>query len=539
MYFLFLSLLYLVGFFVQSTRDFYSNEYDHDLDQFMYFGSRLLHGELIWVKEFDDKSPVLQFLFAIPAYFKNTGVWVLISTTSALIAAFCLYSLLIDLFKSNINYLSRSKLNQVAFFCSILYLTLQSYVFGGLLHINSFASSLNLICIYLIYFGINNSNNKHKNTNLRIAGIIGSLAISVRPYLLFPISLIIIWAIIRKRVKLLSNYNKRSKFNFSELNYLCIIKHLSYLFLLLILFNFLPYILTGNLDKILIGIKLNSINIIKHNIFIRQYINIGRNPILYPILISFIYLPLFYARTVFNKEIKILFNSTNFSVLNVDIIFFSIICPLLLEISFYNKHFWGHYFNFFTPYACISIAYIIVITLRYDQINSNNRLKHIRNIFLVIIMTASILTDKSLTKAIIEVTYGNGHNKIQKLSLVQSVLHSEKSNKDIDFLFPENNYIHWKLDQSRHGFPQKIVYRNITNGKMEKVSNAYNEQKNNFLLPSKNDLCSVIIKKAPDIVFTYENSFTAKCLESHASIYKKEFINHSNKFKIKAFKRYN
>ena len=33
-----------------------SQKYDWDIDQFMYFGSRLANGELAFVREYDDKS---------------------------------------------------------------------------------------------------------------------------------------------------------------------------------------------------------------------------------------------------------------------------------------------------------------------------------------------------------------------------------------------------------------------------------------------------------------------------------------------------
>ncbi|WP_218777575.1 hypothetical protein, partial [Acetobacter orientalis] len=48
---------------------FLTPTYNWDLDHEMYFGSRLLHGELIWTNEFHDKLPFVPFLFVIPAYF--------------------------------------------------------------------------------------------------------------------------------------------------------------------------------------------------------------------------------------------------------------------------------------------------------------------------------------------------------------------------------------------------------------------------------------------------------------------------------------
>ena len=44
---------------------FLTDDYSNDINQFMYLGSRLLKGELIFTKEFDDKTPIIQFLFFI------------------------------------------------------------------------------------------------------------------------------------------------------------------------------------------------------------------------------------------------------------------------------------------------------------------------------------------------------------------------------------------------------------------------------------------------------------------------------------------
>ena len=79
------SILYTLTFLIHGLRALTTKEYDWDLDQFMYSGSRLLHGELAWTKEFDDKSPVVQFLFAIPASLKSTSIWASITILVSLL----------------------------------------------------------------------------------------------------------------------------------------------------------------------------------------------------------------------------------------------------------------------------------------------------------------------------------------------------------------------------------------------------------------------------------------------------------------------
>ena len=76
---LIVSLLFLIIFLLNSFQLINLNIYDWDIDQFMYSGSRLLKGELAWTKEFDDKSPLQQFIFAFPALFKDLDIWIIIN----------------------------------------------------------------------------------------------------------------------------------------------------------------------------------------------------------------------------------------------------------------------------------------------------------------------------------------------------------------------------------------------------------------------------------------------------------------------------
>ena len=77
---------------------FGSDSYDWDLDHEMYFGQRLLNGDLIWTKEYHDKLPFLQFLFAVPAWFESIQVWRLMTLASSILAALSLPYLLPRLF---------------------------------------------------------------------------------------------------------------------------------------------------------------------------------------------------------------------------------------------------------------------------------------------------------------------------------------------------------------------------------------------------------------------------------------------------------
>ena len=62
-----------------------------DILHFMYFGQRLAAGDLQWTAEFDDKLPVVQFLFYIPGLFDSFSLWYLMSMAASMIGAYAVY----------------------------------------------------------------------------------------------------------------------------------------------------------------------------------------------------------------------------------------------------------------------------------------------------------------------------------------------------------------------------------------------------------------------------------------------------------------
>ena len=81
-------ILFLFSLFFQPTHDW-------DLDSFLYLGSRLQDGRLIYIDDFETKLPLLQYLFSIPAYFGGIGAWRIISFLTALSLGFIATQLLI------------------------------------------------------------------------------------------------------------------------------------------------------------------------------------------------------------------------------------------------------------------------------------------------------------------------------------------------------------------------------------------------------------------------------------------------------------
>jgi len=536
---IFTSLIYLVLFIILTIKELITDKYDHDIDQFMYFGSRLLHGELIWTTEFDDKSPIVQYIFSLPAALKNTSVFVLITLIVSIIAALMGYLMLKDILQNSSLELNKKTNKKIICFGTILYLTLLVSIHGSLHHINAISSSLCLITIAITYLNRNHNN----KILLNISAITSAISISIRPYYLLNIIVLPIWINIREGI---STSEKKSSVEIEKL-YRYIKDQTNWILMLIfyiILFNITPYLWTGHLSDFLSGIKLNSIDYVNHNIFERQYINIGKNPILYPVLVGMIILPLIrigLSKIISKYHKRIENGPTKLLKLDIDIIFFCILSPILLEIMFYRKHFFGHYFTLFCPFILISIVLLLAILARLDKLIYDFHIIKIifKNISFFILIVC-LVTNQSIPNAINEITNRKSSSKSYKLILIKEFVNQEKKKGDsIRFLAPESNYIHWKLDESRHGFPQKAVFRNIAQGKMDKLINKYNKLNYRFLLPTSQDLCETLNKEGPEYIISENNSYSLSCLKEKSSKYK--LISKNQKLKennIHIFKKF-
>tara|TARA_Y100001968_G_scaffold314408_1_gene339705 strand:- start:667 stop:2292 length:1626 start_codon:yes stop_codon:yes gene_type:complete len=536
---IFTSLIYSLVLFILTIKELITDKYDHDIDQFMYFGSRILNNELIWTKEFDDKSPVVQYIFSLPAAFKSTNIFVLITLIVSAIGIYLGYSMLKDMLENSELKLNKREEKSILYFGTILYFALIICIYGSLHHINAISSSLCLITISLTYL------NKRQDNKLitNVSALTSAISISIRPYYLLNIILIPMWLSIRERKIIIKEQSKNifriySEYIKNQINWIIIIT------LYIILLNLTPYLLSGHLSDFIYGIKLNSTDYINHNIFQRQYINIGRNPILYPITLGIIILPL--SRILFRKIIYNYYkNKENGLIhlykLDTDLIFFGIINPILLEIMFYRKHFFGHYFTLFSPYILISAVLLLALIMRLNKIISINKILKItiKSIFIMLLIIC-LITNQSLPNAINEITNKQTSNKSYKVQIIKEFLDQERSNEgSLSFLAPENNYIHWKLDESRHGFPQKAVYRNIFKGKMDNIITNHKKLNYKFLLPTKSKLCETLNTNAPKYIITENNDFSFNCLKQKSSKYKllsaTQKLNKNNIFIFKRF----
>ena len=113
-----------------------SHYYDWDIDQFMYFGSRLANRELAFVREYDDKSIAVHALFIIPFWLKSIRIWYIISILVASITAHSLYKTL-----SKYESIGKSQ----ALISAMYFVFLMTSTRGGINHINGIAACAGFI----------------------------------------------------------------------------------------------------------------------------------------------------------------------------------------------------------------------------------------------------------------------------------------------------------------------------------------------------------------------------------------------------------
>ena len=91
----------------------------------MHFGNRLYHKELIYTFEYNDKLPIVQYLFFIPGALKNINIWVMFSLISSIITSSIIYNFTLNLIQTyRNNILDKKIIKKIILFSILLYLFL-------------------------------------------------------------------------------------------------------------------------------------------------------------------------------------------------------------------------------------------------------------------------------------------------------------------------------------------------------------------------------------------------------------------------------
>lgn len=415
-----------------------------DTDQFMYLGVRLLEGEFLWTVTYDDKLPIVQILFLLPAIFESVFIWFLISTTFVIFGSLACYILVNDILSkySSITIKDR-KLSGLLAAISMFYLS--TFLPGTFYHINLASTSAAVISIALLVRSIQ-KNNKINTTLLVTSAFSASLSIGIRPF--FFLALITaVFFLIFNHFRILK---KKNEF---------LIKVFFWIFLVGLfglLINVLPYILIGDLNAFFAGIFMMSQELnpqpIQHS-----FLNFIKGLFKQSFAINI--LTFFSIATVINILLKLIkYNLENFILRKIlyDVIIIVLILPLCLLTLIVSKHFHTHYLQMFAPFIALGVGFFFVLFYK-------NLIKKLSkgsiNSWLIAIVFVSISITPVFIKDLIKIKF-NEEEKIEHHTYVSETISMQPEDQQ-DFLFLDDNRTHWVLAESRHGFPNGANTRHI------------------------------------------------------------------------------
>ena len=504
------------------TSTLLEHKYDWDIDQFMYFGSRLANGEMAFVSEFDDKSIALHALFVIPYWLKSIKIWYIISIATALMAAYFFYKALVNYGKGK---------NTLAAVAAMYFTFLITSTRGGINHINGIAACMTLACISGIALSAANKTGANEKTAFPIYIILGAWAISVRPYYILTILAAITWPAIRG---LTSNNNSTKRFavrSGSRVNRNIIIdatKRVALLIIFLASINILPYILTGESKALLDAFIINRISIVpdsqKGIIDILGIATTKAPLIILPIIVSNIYLIKDTLKDARDKNLKI----PRLIERNIDIVYSGSVMPMLLALIISTRHFHNHYLALFIPFSAITLYFLlakksteIANTTALNPKKSGNKWRTAGRITLGLGMTYHCIypivkINEQFAPYNTARTQGR-ENIVKELRELRRTRGRHKS-----FVVTRDNHFNWRLNQSRLGIPHASLFSKIATGfqNIHEASNRASQIKTRFKYPKTSQLCDIMIKAEPHIYIVPKYSLEDNCLSKKDSGYR-------------------
>ncbi len=437
--------------------------WDWDMNHMMYFGQRLLSGEFHWTQEFDDKLPVLQIIFAIPAAFDSILVWFAIALAMIFAGAVAVGFIINDILYQNTKIVS---IDRARF--AVLGGAVTSYlaVFfpGRIHHINSPAASLAVIALALLIFSVQMPRRKKMSIILFVvSAFAASVAIGIRPY--FAVASIVgaVWVHLRAingREELLPAFRR-------TLTWVGLVAAFG------LLVNFFPYVVMGETEVFFAGMAMlgqalnpKSTSEILYSI----YRALATAEVLAQVIVFVYLIFIVYALTKANGLRKD--GSSEKGArrkLYLDVVAFSAVIPAMLLTSILGRHFWPHYLQMFSPF--IGMGFALFFALRYNKAAKlKTGVSRLRGAFTLTLAVALALASIGY-QVKVYLSSPTEPTLDQIAGAVEEIVSEQEDNRS-DFLFLGGHgsmYTHWKLSEPRHGFPHAantshIVYRGWWDG---------------------------------------------------------------------------
>ena len=420
------------------TAQLTASRWPPDIYHFMYFGQRLAQGTLHWTMEFDDKLPVVQFLFYIPNLFHSFAVWYLMSMGVSLLGAYAVHTLARDVF-SSAKGLPEGFGRSMGLYCGALTLYLFSAVVGGIGHINVWAVSALLTAAALLRYACRRPAADAKTVSAFTAACFcASLAVGIRPYLAILVGLMPVWILMTRHLD-----EQRAGRGWIPSLRLFLGWNLT-VFLFLAGVNVLPYVITGQMDSFIAGVSMlnrelnpsDPLDVVLGQVgFLASPANLFLT-LLFLMWLAFVCFYLKVWRADYARSKAAAF----------DLLALTVIAPLAVQVMILPKHFFGNYLQLFAPFIAVGAVSFVFLFFRKPA-RIDFILRHKRK-----------LMAPALILCLLMLSYLNPlpkHDRAPHRSSNISGLLDEYGIGDGDFLAPYDQYVHWRLKRHRHGFPQQ------------------------------------------------------------------------------------
>ena len=467
---------------------------DSDIDAFIYLGSRLLNGELIFIDEFETKLPFLQYIFSLAYMAGGIGSWRIITFLTIILNGFIAIKLLIDHF---------IKFENLSTFCLQRYILLFFGFFLSLIYAlpGSESAQISMMSASFLFLSLSILITSRKYRMICLSSVLFTFSGLIRQNYFYLLPIFCAWFFIDS-----SQINNLKKNLYLLLLYI-------FTSITVCLLTFAPYFFIDNgLDKLFISIYAikefagNAMSILE--LLTRQLLNkrtIFFFSIFYILLIS-ILINFFYGAFKFDKKNKLFF--------------FICVLTLVLNYSFITRYS-HHYSILFVPFFSLIFIYSFLFYF-----------KNIKKILVILMIPVFFYPGYWVLKNAIQVLNGNiGFNfNINDRKINKSILNylTEIKNNGKTFLVIDNSIYHYILNEKRigDGHPAILsyVFRKIKINDLPHI-NLLDHKRNS-------DICDVLNRSNKDVLilidrnhYAFKGLFEA-CSDSINKVYKfKKFEN--------------
>ncbi|MBO1327119.1 hypothetical protein OQ496_02225 [Acetobacter suratthaniensis] len=516
-------VFYAVIFIITLIASFLRPIYNWDLDHEMYFGSRLLSGELLWTKEFHDKLPFVALIFLVPAYFKSVFVFKIISIFSICIFSFSLCAV------SNKIFTKKGRSNEGILFSALMFFLLLYFSYDSITTINCIAVSFYGTSFLLILY--DNFYNKirtivDRSLVLFFASGLGAMAVSIRPYYIASLGVTLVGSIVFSQ-----GNSQAGERLFTLRKCLKISIWGAAIGVWGGVLNILPYALTGQISAfhdglLMLGSHINPLSAV-HDFFdrMRKFPDI----LLWGSWIFMIIFVFFCKKE--SNEYKIFW--------------ISMFSALAMGIYIISNHYWWHYIQLFFANYCICVLSVLSLVQAPNGLRIPfSKIEKIRMQFLYRVFLALfcifVLFDLKKEAAIAEniknedTAFWKSTSYNWKEDLFRDYLQKNYVNSRPSFLFPDDMKAHWLLGEERYHFPHSANTQQVFLGWWKNITF---RSAHFFVISNGEQYCEKIRSNGPELVVVQPDSLLLPCMKSAASGYQLQDTLENSVGKIMIFRR--